>query len=373
MSHEKFTACPNCGKSSPKYSGDNELNIYCCSYGTVYCDYCSGGGLINRPFCPDMHEDREKIGIVPGQQEEKENAPKEKKDAAEDVQDDPEEITERQMITVEAETLEEADEKMKAQIPVGFGVFHREILRDGYSGQITGHGDTVEDAYENAKSKVPEIGVVTRDFGMAERRNSVKVLAIDERDAECIALLHAKAERPTKVASVMLIASAKKGFLGFGRSNPLYKVEIFEQASAHFTYRINAKICAAILPDAELKKMAADLRNVKAEPKEYKVSKTVGRSSPSHDLRIMILKAGSPPSNERWYIEQVLEAIGSPASLLPNGTHIDNITCIPRDKLNDTVYMTGLVVGAGYEPDKCTITPFNDRDGGVGTVIKMCS
>lgn len=84
---------------------------------------------------------------------------------------------------------------------------------------------------------------------------------------------------------------------------------------------------------------------------------------------IMILKTGSPPSDEMWYIRQVLESIDLSLTML-SGAHIDNIRCVSGDKLNQT-YVMGLVLGSGRDASKCTLTPFNDRDGGSGMVVKV--
>jgi len=56
----QFKACPSCGKTTPK------LNIFRCSCGKVYCDDCSGGGLINLPRCPvsAYHEGMKKVGAI---------------------------------------------------------------------------------------------------------------------------------------------------------------------------------------------------------------------------------------------------------------------------------------------------------------------
>ena len=85
----------------------------------------------------------------------------------------------------------------------------------------------------------------------------------------------------------------------------------------------------------------------------------------------MILKTGRAPADERWYIEQVLSAIGLAPRSLPNGTHIENVRCVARENLNNTAYIMGLVMGSGYDASKTTTTPFNDREGASGVVIKM--
>jgi hypothetical protein len=84
---------------------------------------------------------------------------------------------------------------------------------------------------------------------------------------------------------------------------------------------------------------------------------------------IIILKTGSRPSDEMWYIQQVIESIGLSLTTL-SGAHIDNIRCVTADKLNQQ-YVMGFVMASGHDVKKCTLTPFNDRDGGSGMVVKV--
>jgi hypothetical protein len=66
FNNQQFKACPKCLRS--KWGPTSPLSIFRCSCGTVYCDNCSGGGLIDLPRCPldpSAHEDRQKVGYVP--------------------------------------------------------------------------------------------------------------------------------------------------------------------------------------------------------------------------------------------------------------------------------------------------------------------
>lgn len=68
MSNEQFKACSNCGKTKGPFNNPT-LGIYRCSCGKVYCDNCSGGGLIDLPSCPESpyHENPTKVGVVQAQ------------------------------------------------------------------------------------------------------------------------------------------------------------------------------------------------------------------------------------------------------------------------------------------------------------------
>jgi len=66
---DRFQACPSCGATRSGYGANVDLNVFRCSCGRVYCDECSGGGLISLPRCPESayHEGMKKIGSVPAQ------------------------------------------------------------------------------------------------------------------------------------------------------------------------------------------------------------------------------------------------------------------------------------------------------------------
>lgn len=63
---EEARACPSCGNTRSIFGANVALNIFSCSCGKVYCDQCSGGGLIDLPRCPvsPYHENMKKIGFV---------------------------------------------------------------------------------------------------------------------------------------------------------------------------------------------------------------------------------------------------------------------------------------------------------------------
>jgi hypothetical protein len=83
---------------------------------------------------------------------------------------------------------------------------------------------------------------------------------------------------------------------------------------------------------------------------------------------VIILKAGSRPVDEIWYIGQVIESIGLSLTTL-SGVHID-MRYVTPDQL-DHAYIMGLVMALGHDVGNCTLTPFADRDGGRGMVVKV--
>ena len=81
----------------------------------------------------------------------------------------------------------------------------------------------------------------------------------------------------------------------------------------------------------------------------------------------MIFKSGAEPSNEMSYIQQVCESIGLSMTDL-EGAHID-VRCADSSSLNQQ-YVMGYALHSGFNTDRCTLTPFTDRDGGQGLVLK---
>jgi hypothetical protein len=83
---------------------------------------------------------------------------------------------------------------------------------------------------------------------------------------------------------------------------------------------------------------------------------------------IVVFKEGVRPHNEMWYLQQVLDSIGLKLSML-EGAHLD-IRYIDHSSLNQS-FVVGFAMQSGYDIDKCTLTPFADRDGGEGMVLKV--
>jgi hypothetical protein len=86
---------------------------------------------------------------------------------------------------------------------------------------------------------------------------------------------------------------------------------------------------------------------------------------------IMIFKAGTRIRDEIWYIEQVIDFIGYSLKSLP-GVHIGNIRYVTPDKLEQP-YVIASLMKAGYDPCKCKLTQFEDREGGHGLAVQVAS
>jgi hypothetical protein len=84
--------------------------------------------------------------------------------------------------------------------------------------------------------------------------------------------------------------------------------------------------------------------------------------------KLVIFKSGSVPHNEQWYIQQVCSAIRLSLYQL-EGADID-IRYVSESSLNQP-YVLGYASQSGFDISRCTLTPFNDADGGRGLVLKV--
>ncbi len=94
-----------------------------------------------------------------------------------------------------------------------------------------------------------------------------------------------------------------------------------------------------------------------------------GRSDAVSDLKALIVfKVGARPPSEIWYVHEVLAAVGFSIKL-HYGLPV-TVQYVPFGMLTDD-YLMGYLIASEYDAEKCTRTPFKDRDGGEGIVIKI--
>lgn len=86
--------------------------------------------------------------------------------------------------------------------------------------------------------------------------------------------------------------------------------------------------------------------------------------------RIVVFKAGARPGNEAWYLQQVCESISLSLTSL-EGVNLD-MQSVQASDLNQS-YIAGFAMQSGYDVGRCTMTPFADRDGDKGMVLKVMS
>lgn len=157
-------------------------------------------------------------------------------------------MADRQIIVAEAPTLEEARERLQEQLDDGLMVIQEWVTSHEDIKTITGRGETVEEAMEDGKARLPE------GAKMLEIRETVEPA---RRTLEAWAESEERARRKVfpefleRIESVKLKKRGGRRFL-VGRKNPnVYEVILFKQATANIRYHPMARIEAQVYPIPE--------------------------------------------------------------------------------------------------------------------------
>ncbi len=153
------------------------------------------------------------------------------------------------IVEIEAESLEEARNKIGSQIPEGFRQFSEEIISDGKPRTVTAFGVTTEGAFKQALSQVPSGVSVSQKKEVVPPEHSIIIVeAFDEHTATseawrqaCFAYGH------RIVKSVKLLIAGRRGFLGVGKKPNKYEAEILQEAVVEITYTLKPKISFKLL------------------------------------------------------------------------------------------------------------------------------
>ena len=159
-----------------------------------------------------------------------------------------------QTIEVEAESLDEAEQKLQVQIPNGYAIHLKQILSDGKPTTLQSSAETTQAAWEKAQTQVPRGATIqSKRELIPPGRQVLTVQAVDEQEAKNQAVKHLGETRLIK--SIRISVPPRKGLLGIGKSPGSYEIEIFQQAVVEVTFttpvRIRATYDHAILIEAE--------------------------------------------------------------------------------------------------------------------------
>jgi HEAT repeat protein len=150
-----------------------------------------------------------------------------------------------QIIEIEADTLEQAREQVKSQIPEGLCLLSEAVVSDGRSGTVNAFADTTEEAYAKAQTEIPiQADVLEKTELAAPERKVITVEAFDEQGAASSARWEARREfgKTAIVKSVKLITMGRKGLFGIGKTPNQYEAELLQPATVEVTYKMKAKI-----------------------------------------------------------------------------------------------------------------------------------
>jgi len=150
-------------------------------------------------------------------------------------------------IEIEAGTLEEARQKLKARIPKGLDLLSERVISHGKPRTVTGVAETIAAALVKAQGNLPTGSVVLKKEERAAPRRAVLTVEAFDEDAARVQIVRKVGNPPNAlIESVRLVVPAKKGFLGIGKKPGRYEAKVRYQAVLEITYKTPAKLVAEI-------------------------------------------------------------------------------------------------------------------------------
>ncbi len=149
-----------------------------------------------------------------------------------------------------ADTLEEAREKLRRNLPAGAELVSERILCDGRPQNLTACADTTEKALEKARRQIDREAVILEEKVLtAPERKVVLIEAFDQPSAAASAARQAQNLLPgsnTTVRSLERVAAGSRGVLGMGKRPDRYEAVLLRQAEVAITYQGRVKITARL-------------------------------------------------------------------------------------------------------------------------------
>lgn len=138
-------------------------------------------------------------------------------------------------IEIEADSLKEAREQVKSQIPEGLHLLSEKVISDGKSKTVKANAETTEAAFTKAQVKVPNnANVIKKEELNAPSHRVITIESFDEQSAK--SQVKGQIGNTAIIKAIKLVVSGNKGFLGIGKKPNQYKARIFQQAIVKITY-----------------------------------------------------------------------------------------------------------------------------------------
>lgn len=147
-----------------------------------------------------------------------------------------------QIIEVEEHSLEAARIAVQQRVQPGHIIIKETVLSDGSTKKSHGWGTSVEEARQEAQSKVPAKAVVEKVNVVQEPMTEVRtVLAFDEIEAR----KKANVPSPLRIGSISIAKAGSPGIFGIGRKPTSYAMTLTAGAEVEIVYQPLAMIRVA--------------------------------------------------------------------------------------------------------------------------------
>ncbi len=150
-----------------------------------------------------------------------------------------------QLIESKANSLQEARESLRSQIPKGFRLLSEEVIEEGLLKSISGTAGTVEAAFADAQRLLPPDADVVEKRVLKEcKQRAMTVDALDKESAKTRA--KAQIGDSEQIIAVDLVTKGRQGFFGIGQTPNRYQCQVMQLAVVKIHYKSKAKLSARI-------------------------------------------------------------------------------------------------------------------------------
>jgi hypothetical protein len=159
----------------------------------------------------------------------------------------------QETLEMTADSLDEARSRVTSKMPQGFCVLSETVISDGQPVTIRESAETINGARTAVRSRVPKGSRI--DHEKETRQSEVKTIRISA-DTQEAARNQAQSQlnKTTVIKTITLAIAGKRGFLGIGKTQNQYNVEVLKYAEVEIRFKTDAKIAVTICPEEEMKK-----------------------------------------------------------------------------------------------------------------------
>lgn len=148
-------------------------------------------------------------------------------------------------IKIEADSLEEARDCLRARLTDNTFVVSEEIITYGGAHVARASAATIDAAFALAEEEIPDDATILERRRLCDPTSrTVTIHALNERSA--LTRLNAALAATETIRAVRRVAAGREGFLGLGRQPAQYVAEVTQPARVEVTYKRKARMAAKI-------------------------------------------------------------------------------------------------------------------------------
>lgn len=174
---------------------------------------------------------------------------------------------EAKKLNIVADSLAEANETLKSQIPDGYWIDKVDVIHYGQNKVVKKKDFTIDGALAQARGEAGTQAIVTEEHVIdSPRQESFLIKAFDEQSgaSQARSEIQRRFGNTFSFTGIKLIELGSKGFFGIGSKPNEYEIQAYQPASVVIVYHDKAEIEASIITtEVYIEKLIEDLGNSK--------------------------------------------------------------------------------------------------------------